>query len=83
MSDSGEVPGNSPVTISPTTMEGRGSSSGAGGVDEEEEASDTTMVMTCQGNIADPDLQTKLDCLMNRLKMLSKSGQFSSSCWYC
>ncbi|KAF2355847.1 Nuclear receptor coactivator 6 putative nucleic acid-binding region [Trinorchestia longiramus] len=52
------------------------SSSGSeesGAVEEEEEdAGETTMVLTCEGNITDPNLSTKLECLMHRLQHLTQ-----------
>lgn len=43
----------------------------------EEEEDKTTMVMTCEGNISDPQLRSKLDSVMDRLQSLSNSGEYT------
>lgn len=63
-----------------------GDEKSSGSVEEEEDDLETTMVMTCEGNISDPQLHSKLSCLMHRLQYLTNSGKSSNqqriSCWY-
>ncbi|KAA0185744.1 hypothetical protein HAZT_HAZT005941 [Hyalella azteca] len=69
--------GEETPTSSPGCCHHKRNSNGGGGGDvdeeeEEEDAGETTMVLTCEGNITDPNLSTKLECLMHRLQHLTQ-----------
>lgn len=70
------------MSVTSPCNSGNHSTSGeTGGVEteeEEEDAGETTMVLTCEGNITDPNLSTKLECLMHRLQHLTQAGK----CWF-